>query len=134
MKTQIIVLTGLALLSTLPAQADPPVLSDVIPFTKGQGIRGHSQAGRFPPVALNRLERASIKLQFAATMAGKPVIIQALDGGGLGLTADSAAIALDGTTSFQFQAGDQPGLYRVLVIAGGSSVGMVQFEVPNPPE
>src|SRR5919106_4698547 len=124
MKTKLIVLTGIALLSTLPAQADPP-FSDVITFTNGQGIRGRGTAGRFPPVALNRLETASIKLQFAATMAGTPVIVQALDGGGLGLAADSAAIALDGTTSFQFQVADQPGLYRVLVIAGGSSVGMV---------
>jgi hypothetical protein len=129
MNIKIIVLTGVALLSTLPAQADPPALSDVITFANGQGIRGRSTAGRFPPVALNRLETASIKLQFAATMAGTPVIIQALDGGGLGLAADSAAIALDGTTSFQFQVADQPGLYRVLVIAG-QAVSMVQFEVP----
>jgi hypothetical protein len=133
MKIKIIVLVSLILLSNLPAQADPPALSDVITFAKGQEIRGRSTAGRFPAVALNRLETASIKLQFAATMAGTPVIIQALDGGELGLAADSAAIALDGTTSFQFQAGHQPGAYRVLVIAAGT-VSMVQFEVPNPPE
>ena len=133
MKIKIIVLVSLILLSILPAQADPPALSDVITFANDQAIRGWSTAGRFPPVALNRLETASIKLQFAATMAGTPVIIQALDGGELGLAADSAAIALDGTTSFQFQAGDQPGAYRVLVIAGGTA-SMMQFEVPNPPE
>jgi hypothetical protein len=133
MKIKIIVLISLILLSILPAQADPPALSNVITFAKGQGIRRHSTAGRFPPVALNRLETASIKLQFAATMAGTPVIIQALDGGGLGLAGDSAAIGLDGTTSFQFQVADQPGLYRILVIAA-ETVSMVQFEVPNPPE
>lgn len=130
MKVKIIALVSLILLSTLPAQADPPAFSDVITFATGQGVRGRSTAGRFAPVALNPLETAAIKLQFAATLVGKPVIIQALDGGGLGLAADSAAIALDGTTSFQFQAGDQPGAYRVLVIAGGTA-SMVQFEVPE---
>ena len=133
MKLKSSFLVSLILLSILPAQADPPALSDVITFANDQAIRGRSTAGRFPTVALNRLETASIKLQFAATMAGTPVIIQAMDGGELGLAADSAAIALDGTTSFQFQVADQPGLYRVLVIAAGT-VSMVQFEVPNPPK
>ena len=99
----------------------------------GEEIKDYSTAGKFPRVTLNPLETTDIKLQFAATIAGTPVIIQALDGGELGLAADSAAIALDGTTSFQFQVADQPGLYRVLVIAAGT-VSMVQFEVPNPPK
>jgi hypothetical protein len=128
-------------ISTLPAQTDslvssapatsPPAASGVITFASGQAIRAHSAAGRFPPVTLNPLETASIKLRFAATLAGAPVIVQPLDGGTVGLTDQSATVALDGTTSFQFQAANQPGLYRVLVIAGGT-VSMVQFSVPAP--
>ena len=125
---------------TLSAQTDsidsavpaaPPAPSDVITFASGQATRSHSAAGQFSPVSLNPLETAAIKLQFAATLAGAPVIVQPLDGGSVGLTDQSAAVAADGTTSFQFQAADQPGLYRVLVIAGGA-VSMVQFSVPSP--
>ncbi len=126
---------------TLPAQTDslissvpttaPPAPSDVITFASGQAIRAHSAAGRFAPLSLNALDTATIKLQFAATLAGTPVTVQALDGGTVGSTDQSAAVAADGTTSFQFQAANQPGLYRVLVIAG-TTVSVVQFSVPAP--
>jgi hypothetical protein len=128
-------------ISTLPAQTDslvssapaspPPTPLDVITFASGQTSRSHSTAGRFAPVNLNPLETAAIKLQFATTFAGTPVTVQSLDGGALGLTEQSATVAADGTTSFQFQAADQPGLYRVLVIAGPTA-SMVQFSVPSP--
>ena len=127
-------------ISTLPAQtgstvsAAPvpplPAPSAVITFASGQAIRGHSSTGRFEAVSLNPLETASIKLQFTTTFASTPVVVQALDGGSLGLTDQSATIGLDGATSFQFQAGAQPGLYRILVIANGS-VSIVQFSVPS---
>jgi hypothetical protein len=127
-------------ISTLPAQTDSlgfavpaalPASSAVTTFANGQASRSHSAAGRFAPLSLNPLGTAAIKLKFAATLAGAPVTIQALDGGSVGLTAQSATIASDGTISFQFQAGAPPGLYRVLVIAGGT-VSMVQFSVPSP--
>jgi hypothetical protein len=128
-------------ISSLPAQTDslvssapttaPPAPSDVITFASGQTSRNNSSTGRFAPLSLNALDTASIKLQFAATLAGTPVIVQALDGGTLGLTDQSAAVAADGTPSFQFQVAAQPGLYRVLVIAG-TTASMVQFSVPAP--
>ena len=82
-------------------------------------------------MTLNALDTAAIKLQFATALAGTPVIIQALDGGTVTLADPSTTVATDGTTAFQFQVADQPGLYRVLVIAGGT-VSMVQFSVPAP--
>ena len=127
-------------ITTLSAQTDSrvsaapaalPAPSAVITVASGQARRSHSAAGRFAPLSLNPLGTAAIKLQFAATLAGTPVTIQALDGGSVGLTDQSATIASDGTISFQFQAGAPPGLYRVLVIAGGT-VSMVQFSVPSP--
>jgi len=62
------------------------------------------------------------------------VTVQALDGGALSGIGESATLDGDGAVSFQFQVLDLPGLYRILATANGSSVGMVQFELPNPPE
>ena len=127
-------------ITTLSAQTDslvpsapvspPPAPSAMITFASGQAIRSHSAAGRFAPLSLNPLDTATIKLQFATTLAGTPVTVQPLDGGSVGLTNQSATVASDGTISFQFQAGAPPGLYRVLVIARGA-VSMVQFLVPS---
>jgi len=118
-----------SLVSAAPAALPAP--SAVTTFASGQASRSHSAAGQFSPLSLNPLETAAIALQFATTLAGTPVIVQPLDGGSVGLSDQSAAVAADGTTSFQFQAADQPGLYRVLVIAGGT-VSMVQFSVSSP--
>ena len=119
-------------ISTLSAQGPSalPAPSDVITFAAGQAIRGHSTAGWFAPVTLNPLETAAIKLQFPPTFTSAPVIVQALDGGALGVSDQSARIAADGTTSFQFQVAAQPGVYRVLVIVNGTA-SMVQFLVPQ---
>ena len=116
--------------SLISAATMAPAPSDVITFATGQAIQGHSTAGRFAPVTLNPLATAAIQLQFPTTSASTPVVIQALDGGTVGSTNQSATIGLDGTISFQFQAGKQPGLYRVLVIANGTA-SMVQFSVPS---
>jgi hypothetical protein len=127
-------------IATLSAQTDSlvsaaptalPAPSHVITFASGQASRSHSAEGRFASVALNPLETAAIKLQFATTLADTPIIVQPLDGGTLGLTDESAAVTADRTISFQLQAGASPRLYRVLVTAGGT-VSMVQFSVPLP--
>ena len=127
-------------ITTLSAQTDSlvsappaalPAPSAVITFASGQANRSHSAAGRFAPLSLNPLDTAVIALQFATTLAGTSVTVQPLDGGSVGLADQSATVASDGTISFQFQAGAAPGLYRVLVIAGGA-VSMVQFSVPSP--
>jgi hypothetical protein len=131
MKIKIIVLLSLTLLTALRAQEPEGALSDQITFGDGQEIQEYSIKGKFAPVTLNALETTDVTLQFSTSMTGAPVIAQALDGGQL--SGESATIDDTGTTSFQFQVSDQPGLYRILVIAEGT-VSMVQFEVPNPPE
>jgi hypothetical protein len=128
-------------ITTLSAQTDslvpsapvspPPAPSAMITFASGQASRIHSAGGRFAPLSLNPLDTAAIALQFATTLAGTPVIVQPLDGGSVGLPNQSATIASDGTISFQFQAANQPGLYRVLVMVNGNP-SMVQFLVPSP--
>jgi hypothetical protein len=119
--------------SCLIANAQEPegALSDEITFGDGQEIQEYSIKGKFAPVSVDALETTDVTLQFSTSMTGAPVIAQALDGGEL--SGESATIDDTGTASFQFHVANQPGLYRILVIAEGT-VSMVQFEVPNPPE
>jgi hypothetical protein len=136
MKIKVIVLVSLTLLATLPAQEPVPswALSDEITFEGGEQIQGLSTKGEFAPVTLDPFATITVKLQFSTSLAGTSVIVQALDGGALSGLGESATLDGDGAISFQFHVSDQPGLYRIEATAGGSSVGMVQFEVPNPPE
>src|SRR5437762_12860351 len=67
-------------ISTLPAQTDSlvssapttasPAPSGVITSPSGQTVQTHASTGRFPPVTLNALDTATIKLQFATALAG----------------------------------------------------------------
>jgi hypothetical protein len=127
---------NLCSVSTLPAQEPNPLwaLSDEITFGEGGQIQAVSTKGTFEPVPLDPFETADIKLQFPASLAGAPVSVEVLDGGQLTGIGESAVLDGDGAVSFQFNVFDQPGLYRILATAGAGSVGMVQFEVPNPPE
>lgn len=79
-------------------------------------------------------ETIDIKLQFSSEWAGTPLVLQALDGGNVSATPKNAVIAEDGTASFRFQAGDQPGLYRVSIIgaAGGSTLKFWIADPKNP--
>jgi hypothetical protein len=113
------------------AQEPEGALSDEITFGDGEEIQEYSTKGKFAPVTLEPMGTTDVRLQFSTSLAGAPVIMQALDGGGL--SGESGTIDDTGKTSFQFQVSHYPGLYRVLVIAEGT-VSMVQFEVPNPPE
>ncbi len=136
MKIGIIVLLSFTLLATMPAQEPAPTwaLSDQITFEGGEQIQGLSSNGTFESVTLDPFATITVKLQFSTSLAGTSVIVQALDGGALSGIGEPATLDADGAVSFQFQVSDLPGLYRIEATAGGSSVGMVQFEVPNPPE
>jgi hypothetical protein len=136
MKINFSVLVTLTLLATLPAQepAPPWALSDEITFDDGEQIEGLSAKGTFEPVTLDPFTTITVKLQFSTSLAGTSLIVQALDGGVLSGIGEPATLDGDGAVSFQFQVSDLPGLYRIEGTANGSSVGMVQFQVPNPPE
>jgi hypothetical protein len=136
MKIKVIVLVSLTLLATLAAQEPAPswALSDEITFEGGEQIQGLSTKGEFEPVTLDPLATIDVKLQFPTSLAGAPVMVEALDGGALSGIGESATLDGDGAVSFQFHVSDQPGLYWIEATANGSSVGLVQFEASNPPE
>jgi hypothetical protein len=114
------------------AQEPEGASSGQIILGDGEEIQEYSTRGKFAPLTVEALETNDVTLQFSTSLAGAPVIVQALDGGALS-GSESTTIDGAGKASLQFQVGDQPGVYRVLVIAEGT-VSMVQFEVPNPEE
>jgi hypothetical protein len=122
------------------AQKAPVAQSDQI--TQGGDIiqDDDSTTGKFEPVTVDALTTSDVALQFPASLANKSVIVQALDGGTLGIDGSSATIGVDGSLGFSFQVNDQPGVYRVVVIDPNATedappvVGVVQFEIPPPAE
>src|SRR6266545_6710394 len=66
-------------------QADPPLACcDVIQIAASQ-VEDCSAKGEFQPVLVSPSETASVTLQFDTSLAGTAVVVQALDGGVLGI-------------------------------------------------
>jgi hypothetical protein len=106
--------------------ASDPKASATITFSGGGSIKIRGK-DRLPVVEIGAGETANIQLTLPQRLANTFVVVQALDGG---TVTESATIAADGSGSIAFQAGAQPGLYRVLLSARGKSA-MVRFWVPN---
>jgi len=117
--------------STLHAQGAPPLVPLVlVSFVNEQPIHLHSDDGKFAPMAANPGETADVHLHFPAVYAGTPLVIAGMDGGYVELTEQSASIDSQGRASFQFQTGVDPGVYRVLIVAGDTP-SLLQFSVPS---
>jgi len=98
-----------------------------------------STTGTFETVTVDASANSDVKLQFPIGLAGKMVGVGELDGGILTGGGGTSSIAADGSLSFSFQASDQPGVHRVIVIDPNADddspyiIGLVQFEVPPLP-
>lgn len=121
--------------SSLIAHGDPPFPCCYTIQLAASQVEDCSATGEFQPVMVAPLETATVTLQFGASLAGTELVVQALDGGALGI-GGSTTIDQNGNLTFPFQVDYQPGLYRVSVIADldGVSVpfSLVQFQVPSP--
>jgi hypothetical protein len=93
-------------------------------------IRGHHRNDevRFLPVAVLAGERVTVQLRLPARFANTFLAVQPLDGG---RASDDVVIQADGRATLAFEAGAQPGLYRLLLVTGDKSATL-QFSVPNP--
>jgi len=93
-------------------------------------IHGHHRNGevRFSPVAILAGERVTVQLRLPARFANKLLAVQTLDGG---RATDDVVIQGDGQAALAFEAGAQPGLYRIL-LSTGDNAATLQFSVPNP--
>jgi hypothetical protein len=116
--------------SNLHAQGAPLVPLVMVSFADEQPVHLHSQHGQFAPVPANAGEMADIRLHFPAVYAGTSLVIQAMDGGNLQLPQEPVTIDSQGRASFQFQAGQDPGVYRIVIVASDTP-SVLQFSVPS---
>lgn len=97
-------------------------------FGNGRQVRAHTATSRFRLVGLDPGEIVDVALELPAGLSDSATA-QSLDGGKLISFAKSQA-GVGGLASIRFQAGNQPGLYRVF-IPGSSPPLLLQFWVAD---
>jgi hypothetical protein len=111
------------------AAAQP--LSASISFANATEIKTRaSSSGRFQLVGLNPTEVIGIAVDFPVSLVSASITAQPLDGGKIIGPPKDLGKGM-GTGSIRFQAGDEPGLYRVLITSARSR-SMLQFWVADP--
>ncbi len=111
----------------LAAPAGPPRAGARITFANGSFVDLRAD-DRFQLIGVLAGETITINLQLPPSFANTLVAVQALDGG---LVSGDMTIGVDGMGALAFQAGVQPGVYRILFSALGRSA-LLRFSVPNP--
>ena len=125
--------------SITPAPVDeptPPPQTDVLTtatiyFGDTTQVSVQSVNGWFQLVGLRLNEAVNVVLQFPVGWDGTAVALQRLDGGIVSAQPAQTTIASDGTASFQFQVGNQPGLYRIS-ITGARQTSILSFGAIDP--
>jgi hypothetical protein len=84
--------------------------------------------GIFELVAVQPDQTVQVTIQYPASQALQTVLAETLDGGAITFPAGGSVIGADGTLSFTFQAGHDPGLNQVSLRAGVQELGL-QFWV-----
>jgi hypothetical protein len=119
---------GLSQSNTTPVDTRPVV---TIGFSNAPAVRSHAANGHFRPAAVYANETVTVRLEYLPAFAGVPIVATALDGGEVAVPRAQAAIDENGVAWIRFRAGQQPGLYRVLVLAG-SKHSILEFWVDDP--
>ena len=115
---------------SLPVPPDTGPAATIV-FANSTSVRTHSSRGHFRLTGIRALETVHIRLRFPMAFATTAMTVTPLDGGEVKVPGGHDIIAADGTISLQFKAGDQPGLYRVLLIAGRNQ-SLLKFWVADP--
>jgi len=119
-----------------PVATAPPAQKATVSFADRSSVQSRAAAGKFQLVALHPSESVNIALRVSAA-SGAAMSVRVLDGGAV--VGPSTVSVANGKASVGFQAGSQPGLYRVLVEGSGTKA-LFQFWVssaadaaPRPP-
>jgi hypothetical protein len=107
---------------TLSAQSPDIPVSVLVTSASGAERQLPGSDYNLGRAGLSPEQSVTVTLQFPRQQAGQKVIVSSLDGGALSLPEDDKSSDLfvreDGIAPFQFHAGHQPGLYRVIVRLG----------------
>jgi hypothetical protein len=104
--------------------------STAITFANSKSLTTKAKSSPSDFININPGETVSIDMQFSALFATTRLIVQPLDGGIISTAEQDNAVGTDGRASVQFRAGTQPGLYRLLLNAGGT-ISTLQFWVTD---
>jgi len=107
-----------------------------IDFGDNQSVTANSNGAIFDRVGLQPNQVVDVTVQFSPGAAGRTIIAEPLDGGRVIGSTSKLVVAADGTLSFSFQAGHDPGVCQVSLHDGAQEVGL-QFWVldqQNPQE
>jgi hypothetical protein len=115
---------------TPPPTTDAPTAATIY-FADNSQVSVQSVNGQFPLVGLHFSEAVNVVVQFPQGCENTLARFQRLDGGNISAQTAQTTIASDGTTSFQFQVGNNPGLYRIAIGGAGRS-STLSFWVIDP--
>lgn len=142
------VLCGLALLASVnllfvsqvaaeddppPPPAPPPLSASAATIDFGSETTAHPRKhdSTFAQLALNPGQAVTIILQFDPSLSGQSVNVDVLDGGEITAPEQGLVIAQDGALQFQFQAGTNPGLVRIVVHQEGDGDTLEFWVIDN---
>jgi hypothetical protein len=101
-----------------------------IDFGNNQSVTATSNGAISDRVGLQPNQVVDVTVQFSADKAGRTIIVEPLDGGRVIGAAKKLIVATDGTFSFRFQAGHDPGVCQISLHDGAHEMGL-QFWVLN---
>lgn len=116
-----------------PVPADIPnhQLVGVTIIGEAAPVQPQHDNGSFQKVALRPGQQVQVLLTFPAAAAGMAPQVLAMDGGTVSSPLPAVAVAADGRLPLTFQAGQQPGLYR-LALHGIGADYVLRFWVVDP--
>jgi hypothetical protein len=95
-----------------------------IDFGSNQSVTTTLRKGLSDHVGLHPNQTVKVTIQFSATDVGRVIAIEPLDGGRIIGSVKKAVVGGDGTFSFNFQAGNEPGLLQVCLRNGPQEIGL----------
>jgi len=120
------------------AQVDPQQLGQsgdgpvaVVSFSDGRWLVATAECGLSSLIGLQPNDQVTLELSFPQDFAGQAIGAESLDGGILSARQRVATLNADGALTLTFAAGDQTGLHRIALRAGGS-VSILRFWVIDP--
>jgi hypothetical protein len=113
-----------------PPPAPPPLsaLSAIIAFSVDDTARPNKHDGKFAQVGISAGQTVTISLQYDTALSGEVVVADSLDGGVVTVPEEGLHVDETGVVTFQYQAGETPGLCRIVVHQAGDG-DTVQFWV-----
>lgn len=116
----------------LPAQGIPFAsavdATATINFGNNQSITANCNGASFDRVGLQPNQVVDVTVQLSAAKAARTIIVEPLDGGRVIGGPAKLIVAVDGSFSFKFQAGRDPGVYQVSLHDAAQEIGL-QFWV-----